>query len=88
MMSKLGKELIQALEESKEKGFITLRPSPNVAALRKTLKLTQHQFAERYRINPETIKKWEQGKRRPDVISSSYLKCIANNPNLVKKWIK
>lgn len=87
MMSKLGKELISTLKEAKKKGLITLDASPDVVAIRKELKLTQGEFAEVYHISPETIKKWEQNKRKPDTISRAYLKCIQKNPSLIKRLV-
>lgn len=86
-MSRLGKALITALEDAKETGLVTLQASPDVAALRKKLKLSQKGFAERYRINPETIKKWEQHKREPDSISRAYLKCIDKNPKIIEQLV-
>lgn len=86
-MSKIGKALIDALHDAKVKGLITLQTSPDVAALRKKLKLSQREFAETYRINPETLKKWEQHKREPDSISRAYLKCIAANPKMIKRLV-
>jgi putative transcriptional regulator len=86
-MSELGKELISAIKEAKEKGLIELEASPDVSGLRKKLKLSQQKFAEIYHINPETLKKWEQKKRRPDSISRAYLKCIEKNPSMIKKLV-
>jgi putative transcriptional regulator len=67
--------------------LITLQASPDVATLRKGLKLSQKGFAETYRIHPETLKKWEQHKRNPDSISCAYLKCIEKNPEMIKKLV-
>lgn len=86
-MSKLGKALIKSIEEALVSGLVTLHPSPDVAALRKKLKLTQKEFSITYRINPETLKKWEQHKREPDSISRAYLKCIQKEPDLIKKIV-
>lgn len=86
-MTKLGKKLISALEDAKNKGLVTLESSPDVAALRKRLKLSQKKFAETYRINPETLKKWEQHKREPDSISRAYLKCISKNPEIIRELV-
>lgn len=86
-MSKTGKAMIEAVEEAKIKGLTTLQVSPDVVKLRKDLKLSQKTFAETYRINPETLKKWEQHKRQPDSISCAYLKCIAKNPEMIKKLV-
>ena len=86
-MSQIGKMAIEAIKEAKEKGLVKLKASPDVADLRKSLKLSQKQFAEAYHINAETLKKWEQHKREPDSISRAYLKCIAKNPRIIKKLV-
>jgi putative transcriptional regulator len=86
-MSKTGKALISALKEAKKKGLVTLSTSPNVSTLRKKLHLSQREFSLAYRINPETLKKWEQHRRTPDSISCAYLKCIAKNPELIKEFV-
>ncbi len=86
-MSKLGEELIEILNEAKEKGLIVLTPSPDVAQLRKNLHLSQNKFAHVYHINPETVKKWEQKTRTPDSISKAYLKCIAQAPDVIARLV-
>jgi len=86
-MSKTGKALISSLKEAKKKGLTTLSVSPDVLALRKKLHLSQKEFSIAYRINPETLKKWEQRKRKPDSISRAYLLCIAKKPNLIKQLV-
>jgi len=86
-MSHIGKQLIKALEEAKSSGLVTLHATPDVAKLRRQLKLSQSKFAEIYRINVETLKKWEQHKREPDSISRAYLKCIKNDPITIQKLV-
>ena len=86
-MSKLGKDLISALKEAKKKGFVTLETSPDVAVLRKKLKLSQREFSAIYHINIETLRKWEQHQRDPDTISRAYLKCIQMDPNLIRDLV-
>lgn len=86
-MSKVGKALIDAIEDAKVKGLVTLQISPDVAALRKRLKLSQKQFSVVYRIKAETLKKWEQHKREPDSICRAYLKCIAKEPKLIEQIV-
>lgn len=44
-MSKVGKALISAIKGAKKKGVVTLQASPDVASLRKRLKLSQQKFA-------------------------------------------
>lgn len=86
-MSKLGKELISTLSEAKKKGLVTLQTSPDVAKLRKKLKLSQREFSIIYHINIETLRKWEQHQRDPDSISRAYLKCIQNDPKIIKRLV-
>jgi DNA-binding transcriptional regulator YiaG len=86
-MSKLGKDLIKNLKEAKKKGLVSLQPSPDVAEIRRNLKLSQREFSERYHINIETLRKWEQHQRQPDAISRAYLKCIQNNPKIIQKLV-
>ncbi len=86
-MSKLGQVLISAIEDAKINGLVTLQASPNVKGIRKSLKLSQIGFAKTYRINPETLKKWEQNKRRPDSVSLAYLKCIEKSPEMIKQLV-
>jgi len=86
-MSKLGKDLIAALKEAKKKGLVTLQTSPDVGKLRKRLKLSQREFSAIYHINIETLRKWEQHQRDPDTISRAYLKCIQNNPNVIRDLV-
>lgn len=50
-MSKLGKALIDAVQDAKKKRLVTLEASSDVAALGKQLKLSQREY-----INPETLK--------------------------------
>jgi DNA-binding transcriptional regulator YiaG len=86
-MSKLGKAMIEAMEEGKQKGLITLAPSPNVTDLLKMLHLSPQKFAMTYHLNPETVKKWKQGTRAPDSISRAYLTCIAKAPEVIRLLI-
>jgi len=86
-MSKLGKDLIDALKEAKKKGFVTLQTSPDVGKLRKKLKLSQREFSAIYHINIETLRKWEQHQRDPDTISRAYLKCIQNDPKVIRDLV-
>jgi len=55
----------------------------DVRALRDRLRLTREQFALRYGLEVETLRNWETGKREPDTTARSYLRVIANAPDLV-----
>lgn len=56
---------------------------PNPKEIRKNLRLTQEQFARRFRLPLGTVRDWEQGLRSPDSAAQNYLRVIAKNPQAV-----
>lgn len=58
---------------------------PDVRAIRKTLKLTQTAFAEKFQIPVTTLREWEYGRRAPDMAAAAYLRVIAKIPKAVSK---
>ncbi len=83
----LGQELIQAVKEAlhdKGQGKI-VRPKINVATVRKQLGMTQKEFAKQYYIKLQSLRNWEQAKRRPDSTTLAYLVCIAQRPKEILK---
>jgi putative transcriptional regulator len=61
------------------------RRVPRVKTLRRTLGLTQEEFAARYDIPLGTLRDWEQGRTEPDQPARAYLKVIACNPDWVSR---
>src|SRR5262245_51911445 len=60
-----------------------LKRVPQVKVMRRALKLTQEEFAARFRIPLGTLRDWEQGKTDPDQAARAYLRVIAHNPSAV-----
>ena len=60
-----------------------LKRVPQVKVMRRALKLTQEEFAARFRIPLGTLRDWEQGKTEPDQAARAYLTVIARNPDAV-----
>lgn len=60
-----------------------MRRTPQVKIIRRTLELTQEEFAARYRIPLGTLRDWEQGRAEPDQPTRAYLTLIARDPNHV-----
>jgi putative transcriptional regulator len=60
-----------------------LRRVPQVKVMRRALRLTQEEFAARFRIPLGTLRDWEQGKTEPDQAARAYLTVIARNPKAV-----
>lgn len=86
-MSKFGQDLIESLTDAvahargKPSGVrLHARPTPDVRAIRRQLRMSQHTFAATYRIPLATLKNWEQGRRHPDAPAAAYLLAIARRP--------
>ena len=57
-------------------------------AIRKTLKLTQQQFATRYQIPVATLRDWEQGRRMPDAPARALIAAIREEPEVIRRALK
>ncbi len=53
---------------------------PRTKILRRALRLTQEEFAVKYRIPLGTLRDWEQGRCVPDQTVQAYLRVIACDP--------
>jgi len=56
--------------------FARAKMSPRVKVVRRALRLTQAQFAERYMIPVQTVRAWEQGVTEPDAAGRAYIRAI------------
>lgn len=70
-----------------EKELARVRFVPRSRTLRRALRLTQQQFAERYHIPLGTLRDWEQMRSEPDQAARAYLKVIARHPDLVAETL-
>ena len=86
-----GAGLIESLDEVRRhvRGEITLeriRPAPiDVAAIRKSVRMTQEKFASCYGINKRALQEWEQGRAEPDTGVLAYLNLIQKRPAIVEE---
>jgi putative transcriptional regulator len=62
-----------------------VRLVPRTRTLRRALRLSQDEFAARYRIPVGTLRDWEQGRKEPDAAARAYLHVIASEPEMVRK---
>ncbi len=94
-MGKFGEELIVSLKQAAEHarggkvrgmrvGKVEL---PDVKAIRRTLRMSQDEFAAVYRIPLATVKNWEQGRRQPDAPAAAYLRAIKRRPKEVMEAV-
>jgi putative transcriptional regulator len=95
-MSKFAKELIESMRQAaahargrRVRGLrVTTVEVPDVKAIRRSLHMSQHRFAEAYRIPLPTLKNWEQGRRHPDAPAAAYLLAIKRRPKEVMEAVR
>lgn len=58
---------------------------PDARTVRRKLKLTQSEFAQRFGLPTATIQNWEQGRTKPDAPARLLLAVIARHPDVVEE---
>ena len=66
-----------------EEEWARARMVPRSKTLRRALKLTLEEFADRYRIPLTSLQDWESGASEPDPVARTYLRAIAGNPTAI-----
>ncbi|MEM9014481.1 MAG: type II toxin-antitoxin system MqsA family antitoxin [Pseudomonadota bacterium] len=56
----------------------------DVKAIRKKLKLTQQEFADRYGFTLGAVRDWEQERRQPETSARVLLKVVEKHPDIVE----
>ncbi len=91
-MNKFSKDLLQGMEEvcafvegKLEGARVHTVEVPDVRAIRRGLHMSQHEFADAYRIPLATLKNWEQRRRAPDAPAMAYLQAIARRPEVIRE---
>ena len=93
MDNKLFQELDENLREAVKvvKGtsaptsvHVVLTPE-EIRAIRDGVKMSQAVFARTFQLSVETVKGWEQGKRKPDTAAANYLRMIRADPDHVRR---
>ena len=94
-MTKFGEDLLQSLSEARAIARGEMKPAriytfdtPDVAAVRKRLGLSQQKFATRFGIPVGTVRDWEQGRRQPDAPARNLLRVIDYAPETVARALK
>lgn len=60
----------------------------DVREVREALGATQIEFAARFAIPVDTLRKWERGTREPDAAGKAYLLLIKRNPKAVEEILR
>jgi putative transcriptional regulator len=58
-------------------------PQRDVRALRRRLGFSQRRFARLLRVNADTLRSWEIGRRRPGGAAATLLQVLAAEPEVV-----
>ncbi|KAB0267823.1 helix-turn-helix domain-containing protein [Microvirga brassicacearum] len=94
-MTTLGKRLIQAAEDARTIARGEADPSTyrvhvpadiDVKAIRKGLKPTQAEFANRFGFPLATLRDWEQGRGKPD--TSARVLLMVREPQVVERALQ
>lgn len=91
----IAQEVLESLQDyskhvsgKKSIGMLTVVGVPeevDVRQIRMRLRLSQQEFARRYALPITTVRKWEQGARRPDSASRAYLTMIDRDHKAVER---
>ena len=91
-MSKGGQSILrgarQALDYTRGEraGHVAHVPQQiDVSAIRKSLGLSQTEFAARFGFALDAVQNWEQGRRRPDGAVRAFLRVIEREPEAVQR---
>jgi putative transcriptional regulator len=95
MDEKLFKELDANLKEAVKitKGsmaprsvYIVLTPA-EIKTIRTGVNMSQAVFARSFQLSLDTLKGWEQGKRKPDAAAANFLRMIKADPEFVQRTL-
>jgi len=96
-MSKFGGDLLKSMQEalahaegkrSRARAHkVSLKPA-DIQKARKSLGLSQDQFAVVFGVSASTLRKWEQGQRSPTGAAETLLKIIDREPQAVIRALK
>jgi putative transcriptional regulator len=68
-----------------EEELAEFEPVPDPREIRKSLHMTQRQFASTFRFSLGAVRDWEQGRKIPDPSTRTLLKVIAHRPEAVQE---
>jgi putative transcriptional regulator len=91
-MSKAGESILRGARQSlayaqgARRGFVAHVPDDiDVAAIRKSLGLSQVDFAAHFGFKLDAVQNWEQGRRRPEGAARAFLRVIEREPAAVQR---
>lgn len=86
-LSNEGAELLKAVEQMKKgkKGRVYTEEQLLAISARKSVNLTQRQFAELLNVSIDAVQDWEQGRRSPRGAAKTLLKIAQSYPDILEE---
>ena len=86
-MSDEGVELLKAVEQMKggKKGRTYTKEQLLAISARKSVNLTQREFAKLLNVSIDTVQDWEQGRRSPRGAAKTLLKIAQSHPKVLEQ---
>jgi putative transcriptional regulator len=93
----VGARIIEGLEQAvawtkgqNDRVRVTLVEAPeiDIRKVRRSMGLSQAQFATKFGLPPATLRNWEQGRSRPDAPTRVLLAVIARHPDAVEDVLR
>jgi putative transcriptional regulator len=72
--------------EAPESVYVVLKPA-EIKAIRASVGMSQSVFASTFRLSLDTLKGWEQGKRKPDAAAANFFRLIKADPKFVQRTL-
>lgn len=66
--------------------YVVLKPT-EIKAIRANVGMSQSEFASTFLLSLDTLKGWEQGKRKPDAAAANFLRMIKADPDYVRRTL-
>ena len=88
-MSTEGNELLSAVKQMKagKKGRIYTPEQLLAISARKSVKMTQREFARLLDVSVDSIQDWEQGRRSPRGAAKTLLRVAQDHPEVLAKLV-
>ena len=86
-LSKEGAELLRAVEQMKKgkKGRVYTEEQLLAISARKSVNLTQRQFAKLLNVSIDAVQDWEQGRRSPRGAAKTLLMIAQRHPEVLEE---
>ena len=86
-LSDAGAELLEAVEQMKggKKGRTYTKEQLLAISARKSVNLTQREFAKLLNVSIDTVQDWEQGRRSPRGAAKTLLKIAQSHPKVLEQ---